>query len=331
MQNSKKPDFTRIKIFVILSILLTGSLSSWWRWGSEPVNRQDKSVKNFVIAKNEGLRSIAKRLKENKLIRDQIIFFLQVKKNDLDKNIQAGSFTLSPSMNILEILKTLKHGTEDVWVTIPEGLRSEEISQKIKDTLGIDTKDFLQYAAEGYLFPDTYRIPKNASAEAVASIMKANFEKQWNDLNTKTTQRGDLSKNLSQKEIVIMASIIEREARYKEDFPIVAGILIKRLRGQMPLEADATVQYAMGFDAVENTWWKKNISEQDLNLDSPYNTRKNLGLPPTPISNPGALALVSVMFYKETPYWFYLSDKNGIMHYSKTLEEHNVNINKYLR
>lgn len=331
VQNSKKPNFTRLKISTITSILLFGGLTTWWWWGNEPVDQQDKSPQKFVITKNEGLRTIAKRLKDNGLIRDQIIFFLQVKKSGLDKNIQAGNFNLSPSMNIMTILETLEHGTEDIWVTIPEGWRKEEVAQKLNAVLEIPLNEFLQHAAEGYLFPDTYRIPKDASTEQVTTMMENNFKQQWDGLERKITQRGSLSQNLNQEQIVTIASIVEREARHKDDFPIVAGILLKRFQAQIPLEADATVQYALGFDATEKTWWKKNITAQDLIIDSPYNTRKNIGLPPTPISNPGALALASVISYKETPFWFYLSDKNGSMYYARTLEEHNVNINKYLR
>lgn len=331
VQNLKKLNLNRLKIFSIVSVFVLGCLTLWWREGNKPANEENRSPQSFLIAKNEGLRSIAKRLKDNGLIRDQIIFFLQVKINNLDKNIQAGNFNLSPSMNVTTILETLRHGTEDVWLTIPEGWRKEEIAQKLDTMLKIPPKEFLQYANEGYLFPDTYRIPKNASAEAVVTMMNDNFKKKWENLTNKVTKRGKLSENLDQTQIVITASIVEREARHKEDFPIVAGILLKRLQTQMPLEADATVQYVLGFNQSENTWWKKNITAQDLTIDSLYNTRRNLGLPPAPIANPGILAITSVLSYKETPFWFYLSDEDGVMHYARTLEEHNVNINKYLK
>lgn len=331
MQNLKKPNLNRPKIFFIVSVLILGCLILWWWKGNKPANEKNRSFQSFLIAKNEGLRSVAKRLKDNGLIRDQIVFFLQVKINKLDKNIQAGNFNLSPSMNVTTILETLRHGTEDIWVTIPEGWRKEEIAQKLDTTLKIPAKEFLLYANEGYLFPDTYRIPINASAETVVIMMNDNFKQKWENLASKVTERGNLSENLDQTQIVIIASIVEREARHKDDFPIVAGILLKRLQTQMPLEADATVQYVLGFNQSENTWWKKNITAQDLTIDSLYNTRRNLGLPPAPIANPGILAISSVFSYRETPFWFYLSDEDGVIHYAKTLEEHNVNINKYLK
>ena len=330
-QNLKKPNLNRLKIFSIVNVLILGCLILWWWEGNKPANEKNQSSQSFLITKNEGLRSVAKRLKDNGLIRDQIIFFLQVKINKLDKNIQAGNFNLSPGMNVTTILETLRHGTEDVWLTIPEGWRKEEIAQKLETTLKIPPKEFLLYANEGYLFPDTYRVPINASAEAVVIMMNDNFKQKWGNLTSKVTKRGNLSENLDQTQIVIIASIVEREARHQDDFPIVAGILLKRLQTQMPLEADATIQYILGFNQSENTWWKKNITVQDLTIDSLYNTRRNLGLPPAPIANPGILAISSVLSYKETPFWFYLSDKDGVMHYAKTLEEHNLNINKYLK
>ena len=159
--------------------------------------------------------------------------------------------------------------------------------------------------------------------------MKNNFDKKYSTL-TKTV--------LPQNNVVNLASIVEREARLPDDRPVVAGILLKRLENDWPLEVDATLQYAMATRKMENGKWKtgsfdfwpKEITADDLELDSPYNTRKYKGLPPTPICNPGLSAIEAVIRPTETEYWFYLSDKEGKMHYAKTIEEHNLNISRYL-
>ena len=163
--------------------------------------------------------------------------------------------------------------------------------------------------------------------------MRENFDKKYAGL---TQDSG----GLTQDEIVTFASIVEREVAKEEDRKKVAGILIKRWRNGWPLEADATVQYAKvnvkcqmlevkGMKSCQ--WWPEELTDSDLKLDSPYNTRQNVGLPPTPISNPGLSALKAVAAPQQTPYWYYLTDDNGVTHYSKTLAEHNANIARYLK
>lgn len=284
-----------------------------------PVNKESKETKIFVIQKGEGLRSIARRLKEEKLIKDPIVFFILVQKLNLADKIQAGDFRLSPSMEAQKLAQELTHGTLDVWVTIPEGLRSEEIAQILKEKVPSFTDNWALELKknEGYLFPDTYLIPKDADINLVIKIMRDNFEEKWKKLKS--------DKKVG--EVVILASIVEREAKFAEDRPVVAGILTNRLRLGMPLQADATVQYARG--EIDNNWWEK-LTPEDLKINSPFNTYLNYGLPPSPIANPGFDVLKAAATPAKTNYLYYLSSKDGRMHYAETLEEHHQNIEKYL-
>jgi UPF0755 protein len=229
-------------------------------------------------------------------------------------------------MNTYEIARALTKGTLDVWITIIEGLRKEEIAQIFSRELAIPESEFIKFAKEGYLFPDTYLIPKEASTDAIISILTKNFNNKYSlELKNQSEQKG-----LTDNEAITVASIVEREAKFNEDRPLVAGVVLNRLRNGMKLDIDATVQYALGYQSNLKSWWKKDLTREDLEIDSPYNTYKNPGLPPTAICSPGLAAIRSVIDAPETDYLFYISDKKGKMHFAKTLEEHNENIRRYL-
>ena len=144
--------------------------------------------------------------------------------------------------------------------------------------------------------------------------------------------RADIrSAGMTLERVVILASIVEREGLTDEDRPVIAGILLNRLEIGWPLQADATLQYALGYQAQEKTWWKKVLTDDDKKVKSPYNTYANPGLPPGPISNPGIASIRAVIYPKKTEYMYYLHDPTGAVHYAKTLEEHNANVARYLR
>lgn len=328
------------KIFAILLFGLATLfiLRIWWSSSIQAFNIQDKQTRIFVLQRNEGVRQVARRLQEEGLIRSKLAFFLMVKSQRAEKNIQAGTFRLSPSMSVEAIIGELSHGTLDTWVTIIEGWRVEEIAENLRKSLP-ETADYQNgqvykvdpYLAaalghEGYLFPDTYLIPKNASSSTVIDILLANFEKKFDKKLEEDAQKTGLTR----QQTVILASIVEREAKYDEDRPVVAGILLNRLRQGMPLQTDATIQYALGYQVEQKTWWKKSLTKDDLKIDSSYNTYINAGLPPAPISNPGLAAIKAAAQPEKTSNLFYLSDKDGRMHYAQTLDEHNENIRKYL-
>jgi len=318
----------KILITGTLSLLIVTFFYLFYKQGIMPVDKNSKETKIFVIQKGESLKSIIDNLYRQNLIRNRLAFYLLIKKLGFEKKIQAGDFRLSPSMDAKTIAKTLTKGTLDIWVTIIEGLRKEEIAQIINQNFFIPESEFLKYAKEGYLFPDTYLIPKEATAEAIVKILVNNFYRRFND----DLRQKAKDKSLTEEEVVTIASLVEKEAKYEEDRTKVASIILKRLKNDWPLQVDATIQYALGYQPQEKTWWKKNLTKEDLNIDSPYNTYKNKGLPPTPICNPGLASIKAVIFADaNTPYWYYLSDKTGRMHYAKTLEEHNENIKKYLQ
>lgn len=316
-------------LIVFVFIILAGLFGFiYYKEGTLPVNKNNPVSKIFVIKKGESLSSIAKNLNNEGLIRNKIIFYVVVKKLGIERKIQAGDFRLSTMMDVYDIAKTLTHGTLDVWVTLIEGTRKEEIAQIFSQNLGIPESEFFKFATEGRLFPDTYLMPRDATAGAVIKILERNFSRRYDDLLRKKAK----NKGLSDNEVLTLASLVEKEARLDEDRPIVAGIILKRYKNDWALQIDATVQYALGYQPDEKTWWKKILTTDDLKIDSSYNTYKHLGLPPSPIANPGLASIKAVIDADEnTPYWYYMSDKKGKMHYAKTIEEHNENVRKYLQ
>jgi len=228
-------------------------------------------------------------------------------------------------MNTQEIATNLTHGTLDIWTTIPEGLRATEIAAILKAKIPSYNASWVStlQANEGYLFPDTYLIPRDADINMILALLKNNFQQKFDSVkNSKTTV-------LTDAQTIIIASIIEREAVFPADRPLVASVLINRLNIGMALGSDPTVMYALGYQADTKTWWKKDLTVDDLAIDSPYNTRKNAGLPPTPISNPGLLSIKAALNPSKTDYLYYFSDKQGHLHFATTIEGHNANIQKY--
>lgn len=310
-----------VAIFAVFSYL-------YFREGTLPVNKSDKTSKIFVIPRGESLQNVIDSLHKEDLIRSKLVFYLVVKLKGIDRQIQAGDFRLNPAMNAYEISDALTHGTLDVWVTLIEGTRREEMAQIIGRELDIPEVEIIANSREGYLFPDTYLLPKDASAASIVSILENNFNQKFTpDLKTKAAQIG-----LTEEEVIILASIVEKEAKHEADKQTVASILLKRLEADWPLQVDATIQYALGYQSAEKSWWKKVLSFDDLAITSPYNSYKNKDLPPTPISNPGLASINAVVQAdSSTPYWFYISDKQSNMHFARSDEEHQNNINKYLQ
>jgi len=317
-----------VVIIITVVVVVFGGFF-WWKLVTSPVDFHSSVKKIFVIKRGEKLESIAQRLKKEGLIRNPLAFKIIVYTQGLRGKIQAGSFQLNSGLNSYEIAQKLTLGTEDIWLTFPEGWRREEFARRLGVNIeNFDIQEFLTITKdlEGYLFPDTYLIPKSASISAIIKILTDNFEKKTKDLK------------VSYQDLVL-ASIVEREVKYDEDRPVVAGILIKRLKANWPLQADATVQYGLATKQVNNLaieqlddfdWWPK-ITKEHLEIDSPYNTYKHKGLPPTPICNPGLAAIKAVLNSSPTDYWFYLSDEGGKIHFAKTLKEHQENIAKYLK
>lgn len=329
----------KTSIFLVLSFLFLVLSFLWWQDFLSPVDKKNNSTKIFVVEKGESVKSIAENLKREGLIKNAFLFQVLARKLRIAKTIQAGDFRLSPSMGAEEIAKELTHGTLDIWLTIPEGLRLEEIATMINSKFLIPNSKFIEKAKdyEGYLFPDTYSIPKNADSQMIIKIMTDNFNRKVGELiNLEKAKRGELEFNgLSLDELIILASLIEREGRNDTDRPKIASVLYNRLKVGMKLDVDATVQYALStinckLETVNCNFWPKKLSHEDLTIESPYNTYLNSELPPKPICNPGLSSIKAALTPAATNFWYYLSDKTGKIHFAQTLEEHNTNIKKFI-
>lgn len=318
----------KYKLVVLIGIIFFLSLASflWWQQAVKPPNPKDETPTIFTVNKGESVRSIADRLENKGLIRSPVAFFLLARFGSIGDKIQAGDFRLNQSMDLYTLADFLTHGTLDVWIIILEGWRNEEIALKLAQEVNIPESEFLKEARQGYMFPDTYLIPKDASISAIIRIFLDNFNAKM-DENIKTRAR---QKGLSLDELIIIASLVEREAKLESDRPLVASVVLNRLKLGMKLDIDATIQYALGYQPAEKKWWKKNLTSQDLEIDSPYNTYKNAGLPPKPIANPGLASIKAVVETPETDYLYYVSEPSGKTHFASTLEEHQNNIKKYL-
>ncbi|OGG25532.1 hypothetical protein A3E42_04300 [Candidatus Gottesmanbacteria bacterium RIFCSPHIGHO2_12_FULL_40_13] len=316
----------KLYVLVIVLVIISLPLYLWYLQAVKPVNPLNRDFETFTIEKGENVRTISQRLESEKLVRSGLVFFLVSRFTDLGKSIQAGDFLLSPSMNLNEIAEELKHGTTDIRLTIPEGWRKEEIATKVAVTFQIPESEFLKTSEEGYLFPDTYSMPKEIIAQEIVQIMKDNFNKKMGTIDLGALDKFGLSLN----DLVIIASLVEREAKLHEDRPLIASVILNRLKIGMKLDIDATVQYILGYQPNEKSWWKKDLTLEDLGTDSSYNTYINAGLPPAPIANPGYLSLKAVLEAPENNYLYYVADSNGKSHFAESFEEHASNISKYL-
>ena len=288
-----------------------------------PVDSQSTDQKKIIIRKGASITSIANTLYQNSLIRSPFAFKLAIKKLGIANKIQAGSFLLSPSQSPKEIALSLTTGRLDQWITIPEGFRNEQIAEILEKNLDISSSEFLSSAKgmQGKLFPDTYLIPLYSTAQEIVKIFSRNYLKKIEPL------RSAIEKNdLTEDQILTPASLVERETLSDSEKPIVAGILLKRFQNDWPLQVDATIQYILG---DKSEWWPI-PTVSDRKIKSPYNTYLNLGLPPTPIANPGLASIKAVLHPATTEFWFYLHDKGGNIHYAKTIEQHQQNIQKYI-
>lgn len=321
------------RLFILLPLFFVLFLISLWMSFLvvvSPIDLDETQTNTFIIPKGQAVSIIASRLEEAGFIKNPLAFRFIVKKDGLAKKIQAGSFDLSPSMSTAEVAKKLTQGTYDLWVTIPEGWRREEIadSLSIQDLDNFDKTEFLQLTVglEGKLFPDTYLVPRQISAEQLVNLFQQTFDKKITKGLAVDFKNTDYSLN----EILTMASIIEREAKGYQQMRQVAGVLWKRLDIGMALQVDASLQYIKGYDATQDSWWVTPMAI-DKQLTSVFNTYKYPGLPPSPIANPGFDAIKATLNPINTGALFYIHDGQGEIHFANNLEEHNANVAKYLR
>ena len=265
------------------------------------------------------------KLKEQGYIRSEWAFNYVLKKKGWQGKIEPGGYKVSKSMNAWELADTLVNHPYQKWVVIPEGLRKEEIAEIMLKKLGWteDAKEnFLNNAEEGYLFPDTYLLNLDYTGKDVAKRMKS----QFNEKAGKVLQEF-ADANIKHDTAITLASLIQREAANEEEMPLIAGIIWNRLLKPMPLEIDATIQYIVG---EPGKWWRP-VKPEEYKIESPYNTYLHEGKPPAPICNPGLAAMEAVVHDQPSDYLYYLHDSEGQIHLAKTYEEHQANIEKYLK
>lgn len=304
----------------------------------------DPTPQQFVVTQGESVAEIGSNLQQQGLLRDGDLFRLYVRYNNLDSTINAGVFTLRPNMNIQEIAQTLQRAVAaETQITIPEGKRMEEVAELLQEQLNINADEFLRLARradydyaflkdlpdgaslEGYLFPDTYRLPQNPTAQDVLLKMLDNYGEKVQPLMEQAQAAGK-----SPREVLTLASIVEREAVIASERPTIASVYLNRLKIGMALQADPTTQYALGYQPDQKTWWKQGLTGDDLKYNDPsgYNTYVSPDMPPGPIASPGLSSIQAVISPAETDYLYFVAScsKDGSHQFSVTFEEHQSKI-----
>jgi UPF0755 protein len=270
-------------------------------------------------------KELIPKLKEQGYIRSEWAFNLVLKIKGWQGKIEPGGYKVSKGMNAWQMADTLVNHPYQKWVMIQEGLRATEIAEKLQKTLGWteeEKQNFLNNAEEGYLFPDTYLLNLDYTGKNASKRMESQFNGKTADLFSEAKE-----KNIRNDTLIVLASLVQREAASDQEMPIIAGVIWNRWLKDMPFQIDATVQYALG---EPGNWWPI-IKPEDYKIDSPYNTYLHRGRPPAPICNPGLAAINAVINSQETDYLYYLHDSQGQIHLAKTYEEHLKNIEKYLK
>ena len=275
---------------------------------------------------------IADILKENKIIKSPFWFKVCTKISGAAKLLRSGTFLLHKNMSSEEAIwrLTSDSGVELLKIVIPEGWRTEEIARELaKPEIIKDENLFIRLAKaqnlEGKLFPSTYLLAKNMPIEAVLKMMQEEYQKNITPL-IQAAQT-----NLTENQILTFASIVEREATYDEERPKIAAVYLNRYKIGKKLEADPTVQYALGYIPEENRFWKARLTKKDLRLDNPYNTYRYNGLPPGPIANPGLKSVEATLNPKQDfTALYFVADNTGHHVFSDTYHQH-VNAIKEIR
>ncbi len=274
--------------------------------------------------------SVGQMLSARGIIDSRFFFWLTAKVNGLESKFQTGTYKMHRGMDTAAVLDMLVQGdVAPARFTIPEGFNVNEIAERLEKegiARAVDIRaeavrfapykymlaaPEAAYRAEGFLFPDTYEVEPGMTAKSILHMMADNFD----DKMTDAMRQRAMAEGLSLYDLVTLASLVEKEARFDEDRPIIAQVFLKRLRLGMPLQSDTTIQYLL--DAP-----KEDITYADTEIESPYNTYQNEGLPPGPIANPGLDSIEAVLYPADTDYLYFVADRQGHNHYSMTYEEH---------
>ena len=326
-----------VAVAVVLGAgVIVGAASLWFRAAvyvdrGRPAQRTD-----VIIERGATFSQVVGALREKGVLEHPFAFRILARLRHVDADVKAGEYRFPAHQTSDEILQRLVRGEQfAVWVTLPEGFTAREIARALASRslgdAGAYERIFLHGGGlriggqqtlnlEGYLFPSTYLIPTDANPEQVAKVLVDQFRRE---LPSDAAARAKaLHRTLP--EIVTIASLIEREGKVDEDRPLIASVVYNRLRLGMPLELDASIEYA--FPEHHNV-----ITKRDLELDSPYNTYRHAGLPPTPIANPGKASLDAALRPATSDYLYYVAKPDGHSVFAKTLQEHNANVERYLK
>ena len=314
-------------LFVFFSFYITRGVS------------KDSAEYLVNIERGDGFRKIAKVLKEKNLIRSESIFKIYSIFSGSAHRFRAGEYALSPSWSVFKIVSQLVSGPKDLRIIILEGETVLDINNKLHSSGALPNNIEIPQRLEGFLFPDTYFFLRNSTPDQVVGKFSRNFDQKALPIflksefvksgkNIASVQELNDAEEGALRQIIILASLVEKEVPFLEDRFVVAGILWKRLKVDMPLQVDASICYAK----LKSFGGCYPLLRSDFSVDSRYNTYKYYGLPQTPIANPGLNAIQAVLSPADSDYWYYLSDpQTQKTIFSKTLEEHNANREKYLK
>jgi UPF0755 protein len=317
---------SRARIFAtaaaLIVLLFGGAITVWYSMVFLDRSLPTDAVQ-VVIPRGSSFSDIAALLQERGVITNAFAFRLLARVQHDDAQVRAGAYAFAPHATAAEILNQLLTGGAQVatWVTIPEGFTAKEIAQRLQDE-GVGKADVFDRAFrghEGFLFPSTYLIPLAATPDQVTRMLTDQFAKE---LPADAAARAR-ALHVTVPQAVTVASLVEREANSEADRPMIAGVIYNRLRAQMPLQVDATIEYALPAHKTE-------LSLRDLQVDSPYNTYQHAGLPPTPIANPGLPSLEAALHPAKTDALYYVYCGNGHHVFAKTLAEHQANVERCL-
>lgn len=333
-----------LAVLVILSaILIYFFAKNYINDNLQAVDSTDDTKIVVEIPSGSSTNHIADILLENELIKDTRIFKYYAKKTETDSKLKAGSFVLSKNMNVDELLNSLISGGSSgntLNITIIEGLTLEETAETISEQMDLNYdklveimengqmfKDDIEFLSDnsdinnlqGYLLPETYNVYINSSEEDIVKFLLSQFDKFYvDDIKPKLTDN-----KLSFKEIINLASIVEKEALLDEERDEVAKVFLNRIDINMKLQSCATVNYAHGE-------WKERLTYEDIAIDSPYNTYVIEGLPPTPINSPGKVSIVASLEPADVDYLFFVAKGDGSHYFSRTYDEHIDAADEYL-
>lgn len=308
---------------VCLGLLVLGIWAGKWYFFSQG------NLVTVQIRPGQTGGEVARLLKAKGIIRSEALFKILLRVMSSAKDLKAGRFDLRKNTSDFEVINCIKTGkcTHYEKLTVLEGWRSEEIASQLGAQGITDPQTFLNIVREknleGYLFPSTYLFADNTPAQKVVDEMLSQYKKQVAPLFKK------YKTDLTERQVLTLASIVEREAVMHDERPKIAAVYLNRFRMGKRLEADPTVQYALGFYLRENRFWKKGLTYKDLRFDSPYNTYRYGGLPPGPICNPGAKSVEAVLNPQpDFEALYFVADNTGRHVFSRTFHEHKNHIKR---